>query len=83
MGWSTQAAYSSAEATLMKQAQTHPGRLLLVFGGLAIAYGLALGPGLNWLLGRDTRPGLCIVCVAVGLLAGVCGLGRLKGWSRH
>ena len=67
----------------MRETQAHPGRGLLVFGGLAVAYGLALGPGLDWLLGRDTAPALYVVCVAVGLLAGVCGFGRMKGWSRQ
>lgn len=67
----------------MKDARTHRGTGLLVFGGLAIAYGLALGPGLDWLLDRDLAPALYIVSIAVGLLVGLCGFGRMKGWSEQ
>lgn len=53
---------------------------LIVLGGFAVLYGLLIGPGINILLGRPVEPEFHVVCVALGLLAGVCGLLRLKGW---
>jgi len=53
----------------------------LVFGIMAILYGLFLGPVLNWLLDLNAGVGLHIVCIAVGLLSAFLGVGRLKGWS--
>ena len=59
-----------------------PGKGLLWLGALAVTYGIALGPSIDWMLGRETTTSLYIVCIAVGLMAGVCGYGRMSGWSR-
>ena len=55
----------------------------LVGGVLAIIYGLFVGRLIDWVLERDPGTGFYIVCIAVGLLAAVLGLGRKKGWSDH
>ncbi len=57
-------------------------RRLVWAGGLAVAAGLVLCPLLNAILGRQTDVGFCAVLIALGLMAGVYGIGRLRGWSR-
>ena len=66
----------------MRRARIRAGKGLIVCGALAVAYGLVLGPCIDWLVGREVGPALYIVCIAVGLLACVCGYGRMSGWSR-
>lgn len=66
----------------MQGARNSAGRWLLMVGGFGVAYGLVVGPVINALLQRESATGLHIVCVAVGLLAGVCGYGKRSGWSQ-
>lgn len=66
----------------MQGAGNSAGRWLLILGAMGVTYGLVIGPAINALLHRDAAPGLYIVCVAVGLLAGVCGYGKRSGWSQ-
>ena len=54
----------------------------LLFGAGAILIGVVAYPVANWLLDRNTDAQFCVVCIAVGLLAGVTGLGRMMGWSK-
>ncbi len=68
--------------TAMGHARRRAGRGVLICGVLAVAYGLVLGPCLDWLLGRHAGPALYLVAIAVGLLMCVCGYGRMSGWSR-
>ncbi len=53
----------------------------LLFGAGTILIGVVAYPVANWLLGRNTDAQFCVVCIAVGLLAGVLGLGRMMGWA--
>ena len=54
----------------------------LLFGACAILFGVVVCPAINWLMDRDTNTQFCTVCVAVGLLAVVLGVGRILGWSK-
>ncbi len=59
-----------------------PAAKAFLFGGvLAISYGVFVGPLLSWALDWEVGAGLYIVCIAVGLLAAVLGVGRMRGWS--
>ena len=66
----------------MGHSRRRAGRGVLVCGALVVAYGLVLGPCLDWLLDRHSGPALYLVAVAVGLLVCVCGYGRMSGWSK-
>lgn len=54
----------------------------LLFGACMILFGILVYPAVNWLIERDTNAQFCTVCIAVGLLAVVLGVGRILGWSK-
>ena len=54
----------------------------LLFGACMILFGFLVYPAVNWLINRDTDAQFCTVCIAVGLLAVVLGVGRILGWSK-
>lgn len=55
---------------------------LLYGGAAAILYGIVIGPSLSWLIGWGGGAALYTTCIAVGLLAGVCGVVQRSGAVR-
>ncbi|MHC4067217.1 MAG: hypothetical protein ACYSUQ_11440 [Planctomycetota bacterium] len=54
---------------------------LIVLGSVTVLYGVLLGPGIGVIFGRGTETAFHVVCVALGLLAVVCGVIRFKQWA--